>query len=102
MAFCKARRRSSSNWSRSLTTGSDGGGGAEADGVGLGGTGAAGSPSRISGEISGLAAADWAGGGLIVLGVLAGEVGGALEGRARAAEPAGEGSPEFPERPAVP
>jgi drug/metabolite transporter (DMT)-like permease len=50
-----------------------------------------------------LAAADWAGGGLIVLGVLAGEVGGALEGRVRVGEPgAGEGPTEFPERPAVP
>lgn len=51
-----------------------------------------------------LGVADWAGGGLIVLGVVAGEVGGALEGRARAVTASAEGAPaaEFPERPAVP
>ncbi len=51
-----------------------------------------------------LAAADWVGGGLIVLGVLAGEVGGALEGRARACAPGRDEQPgpEFPERPIVP
>jgi drug/metabolite transporter (DMT)-like permease len=51
-----------------------------------------------------LAMADWAGGGLIVLGVLAGEVGGALErrtGAGRKATPRQPGA-EFPERPAVP
>jgi drug/metabolite transporter (DMT)-like permease len=50
-----------------------------------------------------LASADWLGGGLIVLGVVAGEVGGALEGRARAgAASPGEPSAEFPVRPTVP
>ena len=50
-----------------------------------------------------LASADWLGGGLIVLGVVAGEVGGALEGRARAgAASQGEPSAEFPVRPTVP
>ena len=57
--------------------------------------------ARFGGEPPG--AADWAGGGLIVLGVLAGEVGGALERRTRAGEPAAAPrSAEFPESPAVP
>jgi drug/metabolite transporter (DMT)-like permease len=50
-----------------------------------------------------LAAPDWIGGGIIVLGVLAGEVGGALEARSRAEAPDAAVAPaEFPEPPAVP
>jgi drug/metabolite transporter (DMT)-like permease len=50
-----------------------------------------------------LGAADWSGGGLIVLGVLAGEVGGAIEGWAAArARPADrQAGAEFPEPPIV-
>lgn len=51
-----------------------------------------------------LGTADWLGGGLIVLGVVAGEVGGALEGRAAAGAPSRSqtASPEFPGRRTVP